>query len=104
MLEPRVVAAVPPIGNDEPEFIGNMDIEGACPIGNDEPEVVGNMDIEGACPIGNDEPEVVGNMDIEDSSSIDPEVLELARILQSMGRERIQHLVIFYSITSIHKC
>jgi hypothetical protein len=84
MLEPRVVAAVPPIGNDELEVIGDMDIEGASPIRNDE--------------------QVVGNMDIEDSSPIDPEVLELAKILQSMGRERVQHLVILYSLTSIRKC
>jgi hypothetical protein len=43
-------------------------------------------------------------VDIDDTSRLDPEVLELARTLQSMGRERIQHLVIFYSETSIRKC
>jgi hypothetical protein len=92
MLEPRVVAAVPPIGNDEPEVIGYMDIDGASPIGNDEP--IGNMDIDDSSPIEpNDQMAAV---------PIDPEVLELARILQSMGRERVQHLVIFCSKTSIH--
>jgi hypothetical protein len=83
MLEPRVVASVDPIVNDEPEVIGTMDIDDASPMGSDEPEVIGNVAI-------------------EDASGIDPEVLELARILQSMGRERVQHLVIFCSKTSIH--
>jgi hypothetical protein len=103
MLEPRVVASVSPIVNDEPEVIGIMDIDDASPIGNDEPQVVGNfVGIHGASPMRSEEPEVIGNVAIEDASRLDPEVLELARILQSMGRERVQHLVIFCSKTSIH--